>query len=121
VAAYKEADIFLFPSNIECSPLVLFECMASGTPFLTTDVGNTAEIIEWSNGGMLLPTKKDKKGCSIANINGSVKILEYMCENEVKRREMGEAGFRAWRERFTWEKISFRYEQLYNELLSGIS
>ena len=24
VAAYKEADLFLFPSNIECSPLVLF-------------------------------------------------------------------------------------------------
>ena len=33
IAAYQQADLFLFPSNIECSPLVLFECMASKTPF----------------------------------------------------------------------------------------
>ncbi len=61
VAAYKEADLFLFPSSIECSPIVLFECMASKTPFLTTDVGNAKEIIEWSGGGILLPTIKNAK------------------------------------------------------------
>jgi glycosyltransferase involved in cell wall biosynthesis len=46
LAAYHQADLFLFPSNIECSPLVLFESIASKTPFLTTDVGNAKEIIE---------------------------------------------------------------------------
>ena len=62
VAAYHDADLFLFPSNIECSPLVLFEAMASKTPFLTTDVGNAKEIIEWTNGGELLPTLKYPNG-----------------------------------------------------------
>lgn len=57
VEAYIHADLFLFPSNIECSPIVLFECMASKTPFLVTDVGNSAEIIEWSKAGLLLPTR----------------------------------------------------------------
>ena len=56
VAAYKSADLFLFTSNIECSPIVLFECMASKTPFLSADVGNSSEIIEWSKSGLLLPT-----------------------------------------------------------------
>jgi glycosyltransferase involved in cell wall biosynthesis len=56
IAAYKTADLFLFPSNVECSPLVLFECMASKTPFLTTDVGNAKEIVEWSQAGKVLPT-----------------------------------------------------------------
>lgn len=60
VAAYKSAELFLFTSNIECSPIVLFECMASRTPFLTTDVGNSAEIIEWSKSGILLPTSKSE-------------------------------------------------------------
>jgi len=53
VAAYQAADIFLFPSNLECSPIVLFECMASHTPFLTADVGNAVEIIGWSGSGIL--------------------------------------------------------------------
>ncbi|HSH65442.1 MAG TPA: glycosyltransferase family 4 protein, partial [Bacteroidia bacterium] len=47
VAAHKAADLFLFPSQIECSPIVLFEAMAGKTPFLSTDVGNVREIIEW--------------------------------------------------------------------------
>ena len=50
VAFYQTADLFLFPSNIECSPIVLFEAMASKTPFLVTDVGNSKEIISWSEG-----------------------------------------------------------------------
>ncbi|HWY37015.1 MAG TPA: glycosyltransferase family 4 protein, partial [Bacteroidia bacterium] len=48
VAAYKQANLFLFPSNIECSPIVLFEAMAAKTPFLVTNVGNSSEIAEWS-------------------------------------------------------------------------
>ncbi len=76
VAAYKSANLFLFPSNIECSPIVLFECMASHLPFLTTDVGNSKEIIEWSNGGEILPTNIGKDGYSRADIEPSAKKLD---------------------------------------------
>jgi len=34
ISIYKEADLFLFPSRLETSPLVLYECLASRTPFL---------------------------------------------------------------------------------------
>lgn len=119
VAAYKEADLFLFPSNIECSPLVLFECMASKTPFFSTNVGNAAEIIQWSSGGMLLPTTVDEKGYSHANIAGSVGIMEKIYRDTERRRGMKEAGFKAWQERFTWEKIARQYEQLYSSMVIG--
>lgn len=119
VAAYKVADLFLFPSNIECSPLVLFESMASRTPFLTTDVGNAGEIIAWSEGGMLLPTRKDVKGYSRAEVPGSVRMLEEAFENQAKREQMRDAGFRAWRERFTWGRIAHEYEKLYLKLLEA--
>jgi L-malate glycosyltransferase len=119
VAAYKAADLFLFPSNIECSPLVLFECMASRTPFLTTDVGNAMEIIDWSRSGMLLPTKKDNKGYSKARVAPSVAILETICRDSESRRQMGARGFVAWQKGFTWGTIAQNYEDMYLRLCEG--
>jgi len=143
IAAYKSADLFLFPSNIECSPVVLFECMASKLPFLTTTAGNAVEIVRWSNGGEILPTKentnlenyfisKTKKLLKLlmgkidnnyhfckANVNGSVKILEKLYTNKERLRQLGENGYRAWEKKFTWEKISKQYENLYEKLLKN--
>jgi glycosyltransferase involved in cell wall biosynthesis len=121
VAAYKAADLFLFPSNIECSPLVLFECMASGTPFLTTDVGNAAEIIVWSQAGWLLPTRTDKNGISKAEIGGSVELVERAFAMPEKRAEMAASGRKAWRNSFTWELIVDKYENLYRSLVQDSS
>jgi glycosyltransferase involved in cell wall biosynthesis len=117
VSAYKEADLFLFPSNIECSPIVLFEAMASKTPFLTTDVGNSPEIIQWSGGGMLLPTSKDNRGYSHAKISGSVKIVNELFANKQKRDELAKKGFEAWQQKFSWEIIAKKYEELYKSLI----
>ena len=117
VAAYHAADLFLFPSNIECSPLVLFECMASRTPFLTTDVGNAAEIIAWSAGGRLLPTSKDADSLSHADIPASARLLEEMSADPAQRERMANAGHAAWEARFTWEQIAADYESLYSDLL----
>lgn len=117
VAAYQASDLFLFPSNIECSPIVLFESMAAKTPFLTADVGNSAEIVEWSGGaGIILPTDKDKEGFARVRIPGSVKILEEIYRDTKRREKMADAGFSAWKERFTWEKIAKEYEKLYRRL-----
>jgi L-malate glycosyltransferase len=145
VSAYHAADLFLFPSNIECSPIVLFECMASRTPFLVTDVGNSAEIIDWSEGsGALLPSlpplflprngtlmsraveklrillgRSDDFTAVRANISGSVDMLDSIYRNPNRREQMSEAGFLAWQKRFTWEIISTEYETLYRKLLRG--
>lgn len=119
ISAYKEANLFLFPSNIECSPLVLFECMASKTPFLTTDVGNAKEIIKWSKSGLLLPTIKDKNDYSKAKINESARLLENILTNSKRRALMGKIGFNIWKNKFTWEKITKEYESLYYRLINN--
>lgn len=117
VAAFKAADLFLFPSRSECSPLVLFECMAAALPFLTTVVGNSEEIIKWSGGaGLLLPTVKDESGYSHAVPEPAAALLEELYRDDNRRKEMGAAGFEAWRERFTWEKIAGAYEEAYLKL-----
>lgn len=117
VAAYKAADLFLFPSKIECSPIVLFEAMASKTAFLSTDVGNAKEIVEWSHGGEILPTFIDQEGFSCADINGSAKQLDNLYRQSEKRKLLAQQGFTSWQEKFSWEVISKQYETLYLELL----
>jgi glycosyltransferase involved in cell wall biosynthesis len=121
VSAFKQADLFLFPSRVECSPLVLFECMASRTPFLVTDVGNAKEIIEWSPSGVLLPSIKFDTGHVRADIKQSARLLEKLYADPSRRATMADCGFQAWRERFTWDHISKAYESLYQKVVKGDS
>lgn len=118
VAAYQQADIFLFPSNIEASPLVLFEAMAANLPFLTTDVGNSAEIIKWSKGGVLLPTRVSKDGLSHADINKSAQLLTEWALNSKYRKTFATRGHAVWQKKFTWEIITKQYDKLYREVLA---
>ncbi len=119
VAAYQAADLFLFPSRIECSPIVLFECAASKTPFLATPAGNTQEIIEWMGGGMLLPSQQNANGEVQAHISTSARMLEDVASNPVRRRAMSDKAFSAWKQKFTWAQIAREYARVYQSVLSG--
>jgi glycosyltransferase involved in cell wall biosynthesis len=144
VSAYINADIFLFPSNIECSPIVLFEACASKTPFLSTDTGNSREIAKWTGGGVILPTcripwhlpreaaKKiirtvlyplgfpvsAPKNARYADIGQSARQLKLLINDKVRRSTLAETGYQMWKEKFTWDNIARQYEKLYQSLLS---
>ncbi|MDI1354702.1 MAG: glycosyltransferase family 4 protein [bacterium] len=117
VAAYKQSNLFLFPSNVECSPIVLFECAAAKLPFLATDVGNSAEIAEWTEGGLILPTSKDEKGFSHVRMKEGVVMLNSVYADKKKMATMSEKAFENWKERYRWEVIAGKYEQMYLNLL----
>lgn len=116
VAAYKQSNLFLFPSNIECSPIVLFECAAAGLPFLSSEVGNAAEIADWTGGGMLIKTELDENGFSHADVLDAVSKLNQLYTNEALRQKMSENSFENWKRKFSWEVITRQYESLYNSL-----
>lgn len=113
VAAYQSADLFIFPSNIEASPLVLFEACASRTPFLTTNVGNSKEIIKWTKGGVLMPTTISEDGLSHANIEESARVLGELLKDVQKRHELADCGYSAWIKKYNWEIISKEYLDIY--------
>ncbi len=117
VAAYKQANLFLFPSNIECSPIVLFECAAAKLPFLSTDVGNSLEIARWTGGGAILPTQKDKNGFSHARIKESLNLLNQLIADKRKREQMAIKAFENWEKKYSWEKITDNYLEMYSSLL----
>lgn len=119
VVAYQQADLFLFPSNIECSPIVLFECMASKTPFLTTDVGNSKEIVRWSKSGLVMKTRKNIKGNSTVEIKDGVLKVEKLYTDRVLRNKLSLNGFMVWKRKFSWEVISKKYESLYLSILKS--
>lgn len=119
VQAYLSADLFLFPSNIECSPIVLFESMAAKTPFLTSDVGNAAEIITWSSAGKIMPTEFTSDGNSRVKLDESAKLLYQLAADKTKLEEMKTAGYIAWKENFSWEIITQKYLHLYQSLLAS--
>jgi glycosyltransferase involved in cell wall biosynthesis len=119
VAAYKQSNLFLFPSNVECSPIVLFECAAAKLPFVSTDVGNTPEIAEWTKGGLIMPTTKDEGGFSHVKMEEGVKLLNHIYADEKQRQKMAEESFIIWKQKYSWEVITKAYEQLYLNLIKA--
>jgi len=112
VDAFFEADLFVFASRVEYSPLVLFESAAAGTPFLTVPAGNAAEIVRWTGGGWLCPAEADDRGYIKVSPDVLAREIERGIRSPDQLRALGKAGRRAWRERFTWFKIAQSYERI---------
>jgi glycosyltransferase involved in cell wall biosynthesis len=114
--AYTDADLFVFCSMVECSPIVLFESMAAGLPFVSVDVGNAAEIAEWSGAGVIVPSRRREDGLVEADPQAVARAVDSLLADPERRAEMGASGRRAWRERFTWDAVAGKYEELYGRL-----
>lgn len=113
IQAFMTADLFVYASNIEYSPLVLFEAAAAGTPFLSVPVGNAEEIARWTGGGEICPATRDQKGYTRV---APVVLAEHMSRLAADRdrlNRLGAAGKKNWAEGFTWEKIVLEYEKVF--------
>jgi glycosyltransferase involved in cell wall biosynthesis len=99
------ADAFLFPSRIECAPLVIVEAMAAGVPWVSYDVGNVRELA----GGIVVdgPGELAEAGARLA-------------ESPSEREQLGRDGSNAWRERHRWPAVIDAYERLFARLASAL-
>jgi len=102
VAAYHQADLFLFGSLVECAPLVILEAMASGTPWVSTPVGNVPEL----PGGVVI---RDAAAMAAA--------IRRLASRGPEWESLASQGRAAWHESFTWDYVVGAYEQLYAGLL----
>lgn len=114
----KMADVFVFLSNIEASPLVIFEACAAGVPFLATGAGNIAEIAQWTKGGIIAKTINMPNGRVRADKKDALWKLAKLAHNKQYRKKLGANGKKAWKEKYTWEILTDRYLDLYNDLIS---
>jgi glycosyltransferase involved in cell wall biosynthesis len=114
INAYFASDIFLFASNIEYSPLVLYEACASGTPFISSDVGNSKEIAKWTKGGLIAKTVFRLSKSYIDESDLNTKILKVLKDNKLAN-QLSILGKKAIRSKYNWDLISLKYLQLFDK------
>ena len=112
IRAYFAADLFVFASQVEYSPLVLFEAAAAGTPFLSGPVGNAEEIAGWTGAGTICPALADERGYVRVDPAALARQIADLARDPRRLAEMGAAGRKNWEARFTWEKITLEYERV---------
>jgi len=116
--AYANADLFVFASHVEYSPLVLFESAAAGTPFLSVPVGNASEIAEWTGAGVICPASQDDRGYTEVDPALFAAQWSRLANDRTKLERLGAAGKRNWADRFTWEKIADQYEGVFRKVVA---
>lgn len=105
-AAYRNSDIFVFPSLAEGGPLVMYEAMASGLPCIVTDIAQAVardgiEALTYSSGDM-------------AALKHHIALLY---RDEALRRTMALAA-RSRAEEYSWDKYHRRSGEMYRDLLN---
>lgn len=89
---FNQADVFVFPTNEDCFPLVLLEAMSYHLPIITTNEGAIPdEVIDGENG--LIVEQKNPR--SVADC-----IEKLLCDKKM-RKEMGKNGYQKLIEHFT--------------------
>lgn len=114
IQAYLNADLFVFSSNVEYSPLVLFESAAAGLPFITVPVGNSKEITEWTGGGVICDAPKDKNERTVVDPKKLAQCMNELISDKEKRKNLGKTGRNNWKNKFTWDIITTEYENVLN-------
>lgn len=113
----KLADMFVFLSNIEASPLVIFEAAAASTPFVASSAGNIAELAKWLKSGVVVKSHPRPNGRVVADKVDTLLKITHMAHNRLLRNQLGKNGRKAWQQKYTWEKLTERYIDLYYQLL----
>jgi glycosyltransferase involved in cell wall biosynthesis len=117
VQVYLQSDLFVFASNIEYSPLVLYEACAAGLPFLTVPVGNTTEIVAWTGGGEICEAPLDAEGYTRVKPEVLAREMERLIKDPVYLAKLGAKGKIASASRYNWADLCLEYERLFQKLL----
>jgi glycosyltransferase involved in cell wall biosynthesis len=111
---YRNADLFLFPSRCESQGLVMLEAMSYGLPCLAIRPDEVRylnvndETIDDGRTGLLADDETD-----------FTRKLEKVLKEPAQLDSLGEAAREEIANRFSWEKHLVRYEQLFDELITG--
>lgn len=99
---YNALDIFALPSVNESFGMVFLEAWCCKKPVIGTNVGAIASVISDNVDGFLFEPFNEK--------DLSEKIL-LLANDEIKRRQMGEAGFNKVQQNYTWEIVTEKYRK----------
>lgn len=104
--AYRQADIFAFPSLEEGGPQVTYEAMAHGLPILTSPMGAGSIVRDGIDGMIVSPYEQD----------AWVEALRKLASSPDLCTRFGDAA-RQRAQEFTWERVADRRAKLMLEKL----
>ena len=109
---FAASNIVVLPSYYgEGLPKVLIEAAACGRAVVTTDHPGCRDAIKPGISGLLVPVR---------NTEALADSIKKLLEDEVLRKEMGEAGRKLVEKEFTIEKIVEEHIKIYQELIARI-
>ena len=106
---FAEADIFARPSRSEGMGNAFIEALAAGIPIVGTPVGGILDIIEDGETGLFTKVDDPK------DLTEKIKIL---LENKELSAKIVANGKKMVEERFSWDKISRNYADVFNHELN---
>lgn len=104
----RSFDAAVLCSDLEGFPNVLVEYMAMGIPFVTTDAGDSGDIVTQHQCGILVE-KFSPEAFASAIVN--------LLENETLRNTLSELGKKTFAGQYTIETMSNRYLEVYQRML----
>jgi glycosyltransferase involved in cell wall biosynthesis len=109
---YEQADLFLFPSELEGLGFVMLEAMSYGVPCLAI---RADWVNYWNANGEVITHGKD--GLLTDGEDDYFRQLESVLRDPQPLIPLGIAARERVAERFTWDKHLDRYEELFSELI----
>jgi glycosyltransferase involved in cell wall biosynthesis len=107
-ALYRSADVFVFPTLEEGSPLVTYEACGSGLAVVTSPMGTGGVVRDKQEGIVLDPYDEA----------GWVQAFRSLAEDIDRRRAMGMAA-RERAQSFQWSTVALQRRSLILERLRG--
>jgi len=105
-----QADLFVLSSLTEGLPISLLEAMATGLPFVVTNVGGMPEVAELSGAGTVVQPSSPEE------------LADAIVRYAARRTELSELGRRAracYEQHFTLERMMKAYSHLYQQCLGS--
>jgi glycosyltransferase involved in cell wall biosynthesis len=105
---YQSCQVFILPSNQEGFGLVFAEAMAAGKPIIAARAGAVPEVVVDGKTGILV---------EFGDEGAIADAIDRLCGDAPLRERMGSAGRERFLERFSYERVRARFDELFGELV----
>lgn len=108
IAAFKEADIYLMPSRSDAFGIAFLEAWAAGIPVIGANIGATPEVIRENVDGYLVEFDNP--------LDIAEKVINLLKKKRLRKR-LGYAGQLKVSQNYTWDIVTQKTHQTYQDLI----
>lgn len=103
-------DLLVHPARREGLGVAVLEAMSCGVPVVASDAGGIPDIVEHERSGLLFASGDSRELCA---------ALLRMLDDEALRLRLARSGRERVKSRFSVQRMSRRYMEVYNRVLSA--